>query len=88
MSYENYVNTKEDRYRELGLTDDEIFLIMSPVSSLDKEGIRMGFLVKDKINSIIEKRNEEYSIKKLEIENKKTFAEKIGLPTVRAVTVV
>jgi len=88
MSYENYVNTKEEKYKEFGLTDDEIFLIMSPVSSLDKEGIRMGFLVKDKINSIIEKRNEEYSIKKLEIENKKTFAEKIGLPTVRAVTVV
>ena len=82
------VNKKIAKYREAGLEDREIELILTPVSHLSAELAQKTLRLIDKYREYVNTKNEEHRKQKEEERANQTYAERIGTPFVVAKTVV
>lgn len=78
-----------NNYKNCGLTEEEVALLTTPFSQFRSAQERaMAFIVRDKYDDIISRKNSELKAIEKEKSKGETFAERIGTPAVWAKTVV
>lgn len=87
-TYEATTMAKIEKYTKAGLTEEEAYLLCSPVSALDPQQRMISFAILDKYRENVRKQNDEYDKQKKENNKNQSYRDQIGTPSIVAKTVL